>query len=294
MTTDPFALGRRDALKGLAATGAVAGAAGLSGLGWPTAVTAATGPMHDLTPEWRARLGGVLEALIAGGGTVIDTANGYGRSERVAGQLVTDLKLREKVFIATKIGANDREDGIAQIEQALKFFNTKTIELMYVHNLRDWRTQLKTLKAYKERGVFKYIGVTHYSDSVFDELAPIVRNEKIDFVQVPYAINRRQYEKNLFPLCQEVGCALVTHRNFGLGGLFRRVRGKPLPAWAKDYDIGSWAQFLLKFVVSHPAMTGVIPGTSRARHMADNVQAGYGRMPDMKARERMAAYIADL
>lgn len=318
MTFDEFAFGRRDALKGLTASGAALALGGLTGLGWAGSAVAATGPMlkrkipstgemvpvvgvgtarvfnHDLTPEWQARLGGVLKALLAGGGTVIDTANGYGRSERVAGKLVSELGIRDKVFIATKIGANDRADGIAQIEQALKFFDTKKIELMYVHNLRDWRTQLKTLKDYKAHGVFKYIGVTHYSTGEFDQLASIIRNEKIDFVQVPYAIDRRQYEKNLFPLCQEQGCALVTHRNFGLGGLFRKVRNKPLPAWAKDYDIESWGQYFLKFVIAHPAMTGVIPGTSRARHMADNVQAGYGRMPDMKAREKMVEYLADL
>jgi aryl-alcohol dehydrogenase-like predicted oxidoreductase len=315
MTTDDFAFGRRDALKGLAAGGA---ALAMSGLGWAAPAAAATGPMlkrkipssgeevpvvglgtarvfnHDLTPEWQARLGGVLEALVAGGGTVIDTANGYGKSEATVGKLVTDLKIRDKVFIATKIGANDRADGIAQIERSLKLFSTDKIELMQVHNLRDWQTQLKTLKDYKERGVFKYIGVTHYSTDAFDQLAAIVKNEKIDFVQVPYAINRRQYEKNLFPLCLDQGCGLTTHRNFGLGNLFQRVRGKPLPAWAKDYDIASWGQFFLKFVIAHPAMTFVIPGTSQARHMADNVQAGYGRMPDMAARDRMASFVAEL
>lgn len=320
MTDDKFARDRRTLLKGLAAGGAGIAAGGLSlgGLDWAGAAQAATGPMlkrripstgemmpvvglgtarvfnRDLTPEWRARLGDVVKALVAGGGTMIDTANGYGRSEAVTGRLVTDLKLRDKVFIADKIGANDRADGIAQIQQALKFFNSPKIELMQIHNLRDWRTQLKTLKAYKERGVFKYIGITHYSTGVFDDLAPILRNEKLDFVQVPYAINRRQYENNLFPLCQEIGCALITHRNFGLGGLFRQLRGKPLPPWAKDYEIATWAQFLLKFVISHPAMTAVIPGTSRAKHMIDNLQAGRGPMPDRAARDRMAQYVANL
>jgi len=248
-----------------------------------------------LDAQWRERLGGVLKTMLAAGGTVIDTANAYGRSEGVAGRLVNELGIRDKVFIATKIGANDREDGLEQIRNSLKLFNTKKIELMQIHNLRDWKTQIKTLRAMKEQGVFKYIGVTHYATEPRDEILKIIANEKIDFFQFPYSIDRRDGEERIMPLAQEKGVAILTHRNFGRGALFREVRGKDIPEWATaEYDIRSWAQYFLKFVISHPAHTVVIPGTSRMRHMRDNVQAGMGRMPDAKGRKKMAEYLAVL
>lgn len=249
----------------------------------------------SLDKESRARLGGVLKVMLEAGGTVIDTANGYGRSEGVAGRLVNELGIRDKVFIATKIGANDREDGLAQIRNSLKLFNTNKIELMQIHNLRDWRTQIKTLREMKEKGVFKYIGVTHYSTEPADEILHIIANEKIDFFQFPYSIERRDGEKRIMPLAQEKGVAILTHRNFGRGRLFRAVRGHKVPGWATaEYDIKSWAQYFLKFVAAHPAHTTVIPGTSKIHHMRDNVQAGMGRMPDAAGRERMAKHVAAL
>jgi aryl-alcohol dehydrogenase-like predicted oxidoreductase len=249
----------------------------------------------SLDAATRARLGGVLKVMLEAGGKVIDTANGYGRSEGVVGRLVNELGIRDKVFIATKIGANDREDGLAQIRNSLKLFNTNKIELMQIHNLRDWRTQIKTLRAMKEKGVFKYIGVTHYATEPRDEIHHIIANEKIDFFQFPYSIDRRDGEARIMPLAQEKGVAILTHRNFGRGALFREVRGQQVPEWATaDYDIRSWAQYFLKFVISHPAHTAVIPGTSKVRHMRDNVQAGMGRMPDAKGRKKMAEYLAVL
>ena len=248
-----------------------------------------------LNAETRARLGSVLKVMLAHGGSVIDTANGYRRAEGVAGRLVTELGIRDKVFIATKIGANDREDGLAQIQNSLKLFNTREIELMQIHNLRDWRTQIKTLRAMKEKGVFKYIGVTHYDTDPEDEIARIIANEKIDFFQFPYSIARRAGEKRILPLAREKGVAILTHRNFGRGALFRQVRGHKVPEWAtREYDIASWAQYFLKFVIGHPAHTAVIPGTSKIRHMQDNVRAGMGRMPDAAGRERMAKHLASL
>lgn len=249
----------------------------------------------SLDKESRARLGGVLKVMLDAGGTVIDTANGYGRSEGVAGRLVNELGVRDKVFVATKIGANDYEDGLAQIQNSLKLFNTNKIELMQIHNLRDWRTQIKTLREMKEKGVFKYIGVTHYSTEPRDDILHIIGNEKIDFFQFPYSIDRRDGEKRIMPLAQEKGVAILTHRNFGRGSLFREVRGHKVPEWATaEYDIKSWAQYLLKFVIAHPAHTVVIPGTSKIHHMRDNVQAGMGRMPDAKGRERMASHLTAL
>lgn len=249
---------------------------------------------YDYTPEVKARLGGVLKTMIEAGGSMIDSANGYGRAEDVSGRLITDLGVRARVFIATKIGASDRDDGIAQMRRSLKLFNTDKIELMYVHNLRDWKTQLKTMREWKEKGVFKYIGVTHYATDREDTFEEILRNEKVDFIQFPYSIERREAEKRLMPMAQEHKVAVVTHRNFGLGRLFRKVRGEKLPEWAAEYDIASWAQFFLKFALSHPAHTAVIPGTGKIEHMVDNVKAGMGRLPDMKGRERMAQYVAGL
>jgi aryl-alcohol dehydrogenase-like predicted oxidoreductase len=248
-----------------------------------------------LNAETRARLGGVLKAMLEAGGTVIDTANGYGGAEGVAGRLVSELGVRDKVFIATKIGAYDRADGLAQIRNSLKLFNTRKIELMQIHNLRDWRTQIKTLRAMKEQGVFKYIGVTHYATEPEDEIARIIANEKIDFFQLPYSIARRDGERRIMPLARDKGVAILTHRNFGRGALFRQVRGKALPPWAAaEYDITSWAQYFLKFVLAHPASTAVIPGTGKIRHMRDNVRAGMGRMPDAAGRTRMVKYMASL
>jgi aryl-alcohol dehydrogenase-like predicted oxidoreductase len=245
-----------------------------------------------LDAESRARLGSVLKVMLEAGGTVIDTANGYGRSEGVAGRLVNELGIRDKVFVATKIGANDYEDGLEQIRNSLKLFNAKKLELMQIHNLRDWRTQIKTLREMKEKGVFKYIGVTHYSTEPEDEILHIIGNEKIDFFQFPYSIDRRDGEKRIMPLAQEKGVAILTHRNFGRGRLFREVRNHKVPGWATaEYDIKSWAQYFLKFVIAHPAHTVVIPGTSKIHHMRDNVQAGMGRMPDAKGRERMAKHL---
>ena len=247
-----------------------------------------------LGSESRARLHEVLKVMADAGGTVIDSSPMYGAAERVSGELLADLGARDKYFIATKVWTSGREAGITQMKRSLALFKTDKIELMQVHNLVDWRTQLKTVQQWKAEGIFKYVGVTHYTSGAFDQLASILRREKVDFLQIPYSITDREAERVLFPLCQERGVALITHRNFGGGYFFRRLRGTKLPGWAADYDITSWAQYLLKFVLAHPANTCVIPGTSKVRHMLDNVQAGMGRMPDAKARERMAAYVKDL
>jgi aryl-alcohol dehydrogenase-like predicted oxidoreductase len=248
----------------------------------------------SLNQETRARLSEVLKIMLAAGGRILDTSPMYGTAEPVSGKLIGEMGVRDQMFIATKVWTRGRQEGIAQMRRSLARFATAKIELMQVHNLVDWRTQLKTCREFKERGVFKYIGVTHYTPAAFDELAAIIRAEPIDFLQIPYSIVNREAERMLFPLVRERKVALITHRNFEVGGLFRRVRGVKLPGWAADFDCTSWGQFFLKFVLGHPASTCVIPGTSKARHMRDNIQAGMGRLPDAKQRERMAQYISEL
>jgi aryl-alcohol dehydrogenase-like predicted oxidoreductase len=244
----------------------------------------------SLGAEERARLTEVLEALFAAGGRVIDSSPMYGRSEEVAGALLEEMGARAKAFIATKVWTHGRDEGIAQMRRSLKRFRTDKIELMQVHNLVDWRTQMKTLREWKERGTFKYIGVTHYSSGAWQDLAAILRSEPIDFVQFPYSIVNREAAP-LLDVARETKTAVITHLNFERGRLFRKVRGVRLPHWAAEFGCKSWGQFFLKFVLAHPASTCVIPGTSRLKHMLDNVQAGMGRLPDAREAARMVKAI---
>lgn len=239
------------------------------------------------------RLREVLQVMLSARGSVIDTSPMYGAAEAVAGTLVKQLNARKRIFIATKVWTSGREEGIAQMRRSMRHFNTDKIELMQIHNLVDWKTQLKTCLEWKEKGLIRYVGVTHYTTSAFEQLASILKDYPIDFVQMPYSIVRRDAERLLMPVAQERKVAVMTHRNFERGRLFRTVRGKTMPAWAQEAGIRSWGQFFLKFVLSHPASTCVIPGTSKVRHMTDNIGAGMGRLPDATLRERMARLITD-
>nr|WP_309952255.1 aldo/keto reductase [Variovorax sp. 3319] len=232
------------------------------------------------TDEYK-RLPGVLDALFAAGGKVIDSSPMYGRSEETTGDLLAALKQREnKAFLATKVWTSGREAGIAQMEQSFARLRTQSIDLMQVHNLVDWKTHLATLRGWKDKGRVRYIGITHYTASAYDEVEAVLRAEKLDFVQINYSIDAREAEQRLLPLAVERGVAVIVNMPFGGGGLLRRLRDKPLPAWAAEIGCTSWAQVLLKFVLSHPAVTCTIPGTSRAEHMADNAAAGTGSFPD--------------
>ena len=241
------------------------------------------------TDEYK-RLPGVLEALFAAGGTVIDSSPMYGRSEETTGELLATAKPRTKPFLATKVWTSGREAGIAQMEQSFARLRTKEIDLMQVHNLVDWRTHLATLRGWKEKGRVRYIGITHYTASAYDEVEAVLRTEKLDFLQINYSLDARDAEQRLLPLAAERGVAVIVNMPFG-GGLLRRLRDKPLPAWAGEIGCTSWAQVLLKFVLSHPAVTCTIPGTSRAEHMADNAAAGAGTFPDAAFWRREAAAI---
>ena len=242
----------------------------------------------DSREEERKRLAEVLRVLFDAGGSVVDSSPMYGRSEAVTGDLLTQLGMQDRAFVATKVWTRGAAEGVRQMEESMRLLQHKRIELMQIHNLVDWRTHLKTLRAWKDNGRIKYLGITHYTESAFGELEAIMRAEKLDFVQLNYSLADRAAEARLLPLAAERGIAVLLNRPFGGGGLLRELADKPLPAWAADIGCTNWAQVLLKYVVSHPAVTCAIPGTSRPQHMRDNVAAGMGAMPDAAMRRRMA------
>ena len=240
----------------------------------------------------RAPLRDVLREFSALGGKLIDSSPMYGRSEEVAGDLIENLGLREKLFIATKVWTSGKTAGIAQMEASIEKLKAKPIELLQVHNLLDVDTHLRTLAEWKRTGLVRYVGVTHYTPSAYDAVAKVIGTHKLDFLQINYSVIEREAEQRLLPLARERGIAVIVNRPFAGGDLFRRLRNTALPAWASEIDCTSWAQLMLKFVISHPAVTCVIPATSRVEHLRDNMSAGQGRMPDEKMRARIAASIA--
>jgi diketogulonate reductase-like aldo/keto reductase len=237
----------------------------------------------------RAPLTEVLRTLVAGGGAVVDTSPMYGRSEGVLGDLLADAHMREQVFLATKVWTRGRAEGIAQMERSMALLRTDRIDLMQVHNLVDWRTHLATLRLWKAEGRIRYLGVTHYTASAYDELEAVLRSETLDFVQVNYSVHEREAERRILPLAAERGVAVLVNRPFGGGNLLRRLLHRDLPPIAHDLGCTSWAQLLLKFVISHPAVTSVIPATASPQHMAGNVHAGLEPLQDQAMREQIAA-----
>jgi diketogulonate reductase-like aldo/keto reductase len=236
----------------------------------------------------------VLRILLDAGGKVIDSSPMYGRAEAVVGALLTEMEAREKTFLATKVWTSGEAAGIAQMKASSVKLQAPAIDLMQIHNLLDWRTHLRTLRAWKEQKKFRYIGITHYTDPALDELAAIIRAERIDFVQFGYSVASRAAEARLLPLCAERGVAVIVNQPFDSGSLFGQVKGKALPEWASEVDCASWSQFFLKYILGHPAVTCVIPGTARPDHARDNVAAGEGRLPDAAQRKRMTEYFGGL
>ncbi|MGH7932759.1 MAG: aldo/keto reductase [Candidatus Binataceae bacterium] len=236
------------------------------------------------------RLADVPRLLFADGGKMIDTSPMYGRAEAVAGELIARLHARGSAFLATKVWTTGREAGIQQMRRSAELLRTAAIDLIQIHNLLDWRTQLSTLRQMKERGQVRYIGITHHTAAALPALADVIQHEQIDFVQLAYSIDSRDAEKRVLPLAADRRVGVIVNRPFGGGGLFGRVRGRALPPWAAEFDCTSWAQFFLKFIVSNPAVTCVIPATADPGHLSDNLAAGYGRPPDAAQRQRMAAY----
>jgi diketogulonate reductase-like aldo/keto reductase len=245
----------------------------------------------DETAQERNPLKEVLNILLEKGGSVVDSSPMYGRSEQVVGELSSELKVNDKLFIATKVWTNGRESGIRQMNESLRLLKRDKIELMQIHNLTDWETHLKTIRSWKEQGKFKYIGLTHYTDSAHDRLISIIDREKIDFIQINYNLSERNAEKKLLPFAHDKGIAVIINQPFESGSLFRRVKDKQLPPWASEFDCKSWAQFFLKFILSQPAVTCVIPGTAKPTHMLDNIMAGWGKLPTERHREQMVRFL---
>jgi len=230
----------------------------------------------------------VLRTLVAGGGRMIDTSPMYGRAEGVTGELVAELAVRPNVFLATKVWTSGRDQGIAQMRRSAELLRSPVLDLIQIHNLLDWRTHLATLRAMKDKGQVRYIGITHYTTGSLSELARILESESgIDFVQCGYSLASPEAETRLFPIAASRRVAVIVNQPFETGGMFRRVRGRPVPEWAGEFDCTSWAQFFLKYIVAEPAVTCVIPATGNAAHMQDDLAAGVGRLPDERHRQRM-------
>jgi aryl-alcohol dehydrogenase-like predicted oxidoreductase len=236
----------------------------------------------------------VLERYVGLGGRVVDTSPMYGTAETVIGDVAEELGIGARLWLATKVWTRGRAAGIEQMEQSFRRLRTDRIDLMQVHNLIDAQTHLRTLRDWKEQGRIRYLGVTHYRVSAYEEIARLIRDEALDFVQFNYSIATRDAERMLLPLAAEHGTAVLVNRAYEDGRLFARVRGKPLPEWAAEFDCSSWGQFFLKYVISHPAVTCVIPATSKVKHLVDNMGAGRGRLPDAAMRTRMVEHFESL
>ena len=232
----------------------------------------------------------VVKRFFEGGATLIDTAPTYGNAEDNLGPLLSEGGYRKKAFIATKLsGVTGREAGLEQFNNTLRRLKTDKVELLQVHNLRDWKTQLEVARELKKQGKVKYVGVTHYTDSAHDEIADIVQAAKPDFLQINHSVTNRGIETRVLPLAKELGVAVLTNRNFNDGALFGQVGGKPLPGWAAEAGITSWAQMFLKYSLSHEAVTAVIPATGKPDRQTDNLRAGHGPLLTPAQRKELIA-----
>ncbi|NKB44044.1 MAG: aldo/keto reductase [Alphaproteobacteria bacterium] len=235
----------------------------------------------------------VIQTLIDNGGTLIDTAPSYRGSEGVVGDLVKDLGVNDQAFLATKVRKEGETDGLEELSASFDLLHSDNIDLIQVHNLVDTDRKLSTMREWQEDGRYRYLGITHWRPGAQDALLPVMKQEKIDFVQFQYNIEERGAEAGLLPLAAERGIATLINVPFGRGRLFRQTEGKEIPEWAAEFA-DSWGQFYLKFILAHPAVTCIIPATNKPHHMADNAGAGLGRLPDAKERRRMVDYVESI
>lgn len=236
----------------------------------------------------------VMRAFFDNGGQLIDSSPMYGSAEAVTGALLQAVDNRAAVFTATKVWTYGKSEGIEQMQRSMQRLGVERIDLMQIHNLRDWQVQLETLQEWKAQGRIRYIGITTSHGRYHDELETILQQQPLDFVQFSYNIGNRDAEQRLLPIANERAIATLINRPYQRGSLFSKVKGQPLPAWASEFDCASWGQFFLKFIASHPDVTCIIPATSKLKHMVDNMAAGYGRLPDAQLRGRMIKTIEAL
>lgn len=260
------------------------------------AVGLGTWQTFDVGPQapQRTELKDVLRELVTLGGRVVDSSPMYGQSERVVGDLTSELNNRDRLFFATKVWTSGRDAGIRQMEESFRLMRTSVMDLMQIHNLVDHDTHIRTLRDWKAAGRIRYLGITHYHSGAFADLERLVKTKQYDFVQFNFSLDEPEAEARLLPACAASGTAVLINRPFAQAGLFGRVRGKPLPPWAAELQCASWAQFFLKWILGHPAVTCAIPGTRRVAHLRDNLAAGTGPLPDAAMRKRMADYVASL
>ncbi|WP_367872791.1 aldo/keto reductase [Luteolibacter sp. Populi] len=242
----------------------------------------------DVPPDKAAPLEQILQAFVELGGKVLDSSPMYGKSEEVAGAMIAKFGLRPKLFVATKVWIDGKDQGIAQMKASMEKLQSKPIDLMQVHNLKDVAVHLDTLRGWKKDGLVRYLGITHYTASQHGAVEKLLAAEALDFVQINYSVGESDAEKTLLPMAKDRGIAVIANRPFAGGELLKALLAKPLPEWAKEIECTSWPQLLLKFVVSHPAMTCAIPATSKIAHLRDNMQAGYGTMADEAMRKKIA------
>lgn len=243
------------------------------------------------TEEERAPLRETLREFRALGGMVIDSSPTYGTAEAVVGDLVSELKVRDGLFLATKVSTSGKEAGVKQIEESFKKLRTAKIDLIAVHNLRDTTTHLATLRELRQAGRIRYVGITTSFDNQYPDFERTMKVEKLDFIQVDYALDNRDAGERILPLAADRGIAVMINLPFGRGRLFNAVQGKKLPEWAAEFDCATWAQFFLKYIVSHPAVTCAVPGMAKAEYVRDNLGAARGRLPDGALRRRMENFI---
>lgn len=246
------------------------------------------------TDENLEPLRAVMRRFIERGGAMIDSSPMYGRAEDVVGRLVSGLQVRNEVFFATKVWTRGERAGMRQMENSFELMRTPVIDLMQVHNLSDTATQIKNIRKLQDEGRIRYIGVTHYTTGAFDDLEAWMRKEQLDYVQFPYSIANRTAEERLIPAARDLGVAIIAHRNFEKGRLFGHIKGRELPAWAADFDCGTWGNFFLKYLMAEPGITNLIPATSDPDHLEDNMNAGLGRLPDASTRRRMVRHLESL
>jgi len=236
----------------------------------------------------------VLAALRSSGGTLVDSSPMYRSAEEVTGDLAADLRMTDKLFWATKVWADGRDAGVEQMEDSMRLFNTNQIDLMQIHNLRDWKTHMPVLREWKAEGRIRYIGITHSRAQAFGDLEHVINETELDFVQLNYSLAEREAEERLLPLCADKGIATLINRPFARGALFGEVEGRPVPEWAAEFDAVTWGQFFLKFILSHPASTCLIPATRKVSHMVDNAGAGFGALPNQDQRDKMIAFMENV